>query len=76
MGDKTQLATIALGARFQPLAAVIAGTTLGMMLANVPAVLVGEKLAERVPLRFVRWLAAGLFLLTGLASLLDLGAVF
>ncbi|MGB7543204.1 MAG: TMEM165/GDT1 family protein [Burkholderiales bacterium] len=75
MGDKTQLATVALAARFQSLATVVAGTTLGMMIANVPAVLVGEKLAERIPLGFVRWLAAGLFILTGLASLLDLGAL-
>jgi putative Ca2+/H+ antiporter (TMEM165/GDT1 family) len=75
MGDKTQLATVALAARFQSLAVVVAGTTLGMMIANIPAVLVGEKLAERIPLRFVRWLAAGLFILTGLASLLDLSAL-
>lgn len=71
MGDKTQLATIALGARFQPLAAVILGTTLGMMLANVPAVVVGEKLSARLPMRQVRWLAALLFVAAGLASLLD-----
>jgi putative Ca2+/H+ antiporter (TMEM165/GDT1 family) len=77
IGDKTQLATVALAARFQSRATAVAGTTLGMsmMIANVPAVLVGEKLAERIPPGFVRWLAAGLFILTGLASLLDLGAL-
>ena len=75
MGDKTQLATVALAARFQSLGTVVAGTTLGMMLANVPAVLIGEKLAARIPMKFMRRLAAALFILTGLASLLDLSAL-
>jgi putative Ca2+/H+ antiporter (TMEM165/GDT1 family) len=70
MGDKTQLATIALGARFDSLASVVLGTTLGMMIANVPAVIIGEKLAKRLPLTAIRYCAAGLFLLTGALTLL------
>lgn len=70
MGDKTQLATMALAARFDSLAAVVAGTTLGMMLANVPAVMVGEKLAARLPMKAIRLAAAGLFILTGVLTLL------
>lgn len=69
MGDKTQLATVALGARFDNLVAVVTGTTLGMMIANVPAVLVGEALAQRVPMHYVRWLAAALFVGVGLWTL-------
>jgi putative Ca2+/H+ antiporter (TMEM165/GDT1 family) len=70
MGDKTQFATIALGAQFQDaLVAVVMGTTLGMMLANVPAVLVGEALAHRLPMRAIRWVAAAGFVLTGLVVL-------
>jgi hypothetical protein len=66
MGDKTQIATIALGARFQDALWVTAGTTLGMMLANVPAVFLGEALVRRVPLKAVRMIAASLFLVIGL----------
>ncbi|MGE0776509.1 MAG: TMEM165/GDT1 family protein [Sphingomonadaceae bacterium] len=66
MGDKTQLATVALGARFNDVLWVTAGTTLGMMLANVPAVFLGHELLKRVPLRIVRLVAALLFLLIGL----------
>jgi putative Ca2+/H+ antiporter (TMEM165/GDT1 family) len=66
MGDKTQLATVALGAQFQgALVAVVMGTTIGMMLANVPAVLIGERLAQRLPLTTIRWIAAALFIATG-----------
>lgn len=71
MGDKTQLATVALGAQFQgALLAVVMGTTLGMMLANVPAVIIGERLAQRLPLHIMRWLAAGVFILTGIVTML------
>jgi len=70
MGDKTQLATIALAARFDSLTWVVLGTTLGMMLANAPAVWVGEKLAHRVNLKYMRWLAAALFALLGVLTLL------
>jgi putative Ca2+/H+ antiporter (TMEM165/GDT1 family) len=65
MGDKTQVATVALGAQYQSVLAVAAGTTLGMMLANVPAVYLGEELVKRVPLHAMRWIAAGLFLALG-----------
>ena len=71
MGDKTQLATVALAARFHDLTWVVLGTTLGMMVANVPAVIVGEKLAHRVPMKLVRWLAATLFIALGLATLIN-----
>jgi putative Ca2+/H+ antiporter (TMEM165/GDT1 family) len=70
MGDKTQLATVALAARFDSLAAVVLGTTLGMMLANVPAVMIGGKLATRLPMKAIRYFAAGLFMLTGALTLL------
>ncbi len=69
IGDKTQIATIALGAQFQNVAAVTIGTTLGMMLANVPAVFLGHKLVERVPLRVVHIIAALIFIGLGLIML-------
>lgn len=72
MGDKTQVATVALGARFDNLIAVTAGTTLGMMVANVPAVLFGEALARKVPMRALQVGAALLFLLLGLWMLAGL----
>jgi putative Ca2+/H+ antiporter (TMEM165/GDT1 family) len=62
MGDKTQIATVALAAKYAALAAVVAGTTLGMMIANVPAVLLGERLAGRISLRLTRAVAAAIFL--------------
>src|SRR6185503_7378086 len=69
MGDKTQLATVALAARFDALAQVIIGTTLGMMIANIPAVWIGDRLAEKTPMKAVRTLAAALFILTGVLTL-------
>jgi len=69
MGDKTQVATIALGARYHAVAVVTAGTTLGMMLANTPAVLFGEALTRRVSLAATRTAAALLFLGLGLWQL-------
>ena len=65
MGDKTQIATVALGARFHDVIPVTAGTTLGMMVANVPAVFLGAELIKRVPLGVVRGIAASLFLAIG-----------
>jgi putative Ca2+/H+ antiporter (TMEM165/GDT1 family) len=70
MGDKTQVATVALAARFQNVAIVTAGTTVGMLLANVPAVLCGDVLARRIPLKLVRICAALSFVLLGAAVLL------
>jgi putative Ca2+/H+ antiporter (TMEM165/GDT1 family) len=66
MGDKTQVATIALGARYHSVLAVTAGTTLGMMIANVPAIFLGRELLKRVDLATVRKIAAALFLAIGL----------
>lgn len=70
MGDKTQLATVALGAKYASLSMVVMGTTLGMMAANVPAVLLGERLAQYVPLSKMRFIAAALFALFGALILL------
>ena len=66
MGDKTQVATVALAARFNSIALVAAGTTVGMMLANGPAVWLGETAATRLPMKYIRWAAAACFALTGL----------
>ena len=74
MGDKTQIATVALGAQYQSVLAVAAGTTLGMMLANVPAVYLGEELVKRVSLHAMRWVAAGLFLALGTWQIWELTA--
>ena len=70
MGDKTQLATVALGANYSSIVLVTIGTTLGMMAANVPAVLIGEKLAQRFPLSKMRFVAAALFAIFGVLILL------
>ncbi|MDO8838993.1 MAG: TMEM165/GDT1 family protein [Parvibaculum sp.] len=69
MGDKTQVATAALAAHYQSLVLVALGTTLGMMAANIPAVLLGEAAAKRVPLALVRTITAAIFILLGLAAL-------
>ena len=69
MGDKTQIATVALAAKYPSLFAVVAGTTLGMMLANVPAVLLGDVAARKLPLKLVHGIAAAIFLALGIAVL-------
>lgn len=69
MGDKTQVATVALAAQYEAFIAVVLGTTLGMMIANVPAVLVGDRLAHRMPVRLVHGIAAALFALLGIVAL-------
>lgn len=69
MGDKTQIATVMLAARFDDLVTVTAGTTLGMMIANVPAVLLGDKVVKRVPVHWVHRIAAAVFALLGVAVL-------
>ena len=76
MGDKTQIATVALAARFHDLAAVVAGTTLGMMLADVPAVFFGEAIAKKVPMKLVHGIAAAIFVVLGLLALLNAGSLF
>jgi putative Ca2+/H+ antiporter (TMEM165/GDT1 family) len=73
MGDKTQVATVALAARYASAVAVVAGTTLGMMLANVPAVYFGDRIAGRVPLKLVHGLAALIFAVLGVATLSGAG---
>jgi putative Ca2+/H+ antiporter (TMEM165/GDT1 family) len=75
MGDKTQIATVALAARYDALVAVVAGTTIGMMIANVPAVLLGNVAAEKLPKRVMNGLAAVVFALIGIAVLwgMDIG---
>jgi putative Ca2+/H+ antiporter (TMEM165/GDT1 family) len=74
MGDKTQIATIVLAAKYQALAAVVAGTTIGMMIANVPVVYMGSMAAHRIPFRAVRMVTALLFAALGIAALLGAGA--
>lgn len=71
MGDKTQLATIGLAARFDDLVAVAAGTTIGMMIANVPAVLLGEAAAKTLPMQLVHGTAAAIFIALGAVAILQ-----
>jgi Ca2+/H+ antiporter, TMEM165/GDT1 family len=71
MGDKTQIATIALGARFHDIVPITLGTTLGMMIANVPAVYLGHELLARVSLKLVRSIAASLFFVIGIWLLIQ-----
>jgi len=73
MGDKTQIATVALAARYHAFYTVVAGTTLGMLLANVPAVLLGDRIAKRMPVRLVHAIAAVIFALLGLMTLFGAG---
>jgi putative Ca2+/H+ antiporter (TMEM165/GDT1 family) len=73
MGDKTQIATVMLAAKYQALVIVTAGTTLGMLIANVPAVLLGDKVRDWVPVRWVRRVAAAVFAVLGVAVLAGLG---
>ncbi|MCZ8284387.1 MAG: TMEM165/GDT1 family protein [Bacteroidia bacterium] len=70
MGDKTQIATVMLAARYDAIVGVVAGTTLGMMLANAPAVWLGERVTRLVPLRAVHIVSAVIFAGLGLAALL------
>jgi putative Ca2+/H+ antiporter (TMEM165/GDT1 family) len=73
MGDKTQIATVALAAQYQALVSVVAGTTVGMMIANVPAVLMGDRIANKMPVSLVHAVAAGIFAVLGVMTLLGLG---
>ncbi|MEQ9002981.1 MAG: TMEM165/GDT1 family protein [Pseudomonadales bacterium] len=74
MGDKTQVATVAMVAHFAMPVVVVIGTTLGMLIANVPAVFLGERLAGRVSMRLVHGVAAAMFALLGMATLLGVGS--
>jgi len=73
MGDKTQIATIALGAQYEPLFAVVIGTTLGMMIANAPVVFFGAAITRRVPIKAVHAVAALIFAALGVLALLGVG---
>jgi putative Ca2+/H+ antiporter (TMEM165/GDT1 family) len=74
MGDKTQIATVALAAHYAAPVMVVAGTTLGMLIADVPAVFVGDKLASKIPMKLVHSIAAAVFGVLGVATLLGAGA--
>ena len=74
MGDKTQIATVAMAAHYPNPVLVVMGTTLGMLIADVPAVFAGDKLASKMPMRLVHAIAAGIFALLGVATLLGAGA--
>ena len=73
MGDKTQIATVAMAAHYAAPVIVVIGTTLGMLIADVPAVFIGDKLAQRIPMQLVHAIAAVIFGLLGLATLLGAG---
>ena len=76
MGDKTQIATIALAARYENVAVVTIGTTLGMMIANIPAVYLGEIAARTLPLTWMRRIAAAIFLIMAVAAAFNVGQLF
>jgi putative Ca2+/H+ antiporter (TMEM165/GDT1 family) len=76
MGDKTQIATVAMAAHYGTPVMVVIGTTLGMLIADVPAVFAGDKLASRIPMKLVHGLAAAVFAVLGAATLLGAGAQF
>jgi Ca2+/H+ antiporter, TMEM165/GDT1 family len=76
MGDKTQIATVALAARYQSLFQVVSGTTLGMLLADVPAVFLGSGIAGRINMRLMHIVSAVIFAALGAATLLNVGNLF
>jgi len=76
MGDKTQVATVAMAAHYADALMVVAGTTLGMLIADVPAVFAGDKLAGKIPMRLVHGVAASIFAVLGVATLFGAGARF
>ena len=76
MGDKTQIATVAMAAQFANPVLVVIGTTLGMLVADVPAVFVGDKFATRIPMKLVHSIAAGIFAVLGIATLAGAGKGF
>ncbi len=76
MGDKTQIATVALAARYPDIIQVVLGTTLGMMLANVPAVFLGDRIAKKVSMPLVHGIAAAIFAFLGVLTLFNVGRLF
>jgi putative Ca2+/H+ antiporter (TMEM165/GDT1 family) len=76
MGDKTQIATVAMAAHYAAPLVVVIGTTLGMLIADVPAVLIGDKLANKIPMKLVHSIAAAIFAILGIATLFGAGSGF
>jgi len=76
MGDKTQIATVALAARYSDIVQVVLGTTFGMMLSNVPAVFLGDRIARKASMQWVHGIAAVIFAILGVLTLLNLGKLF
>ena len=76
MGDKTQIATVAMAAKFSSPVVVVIGTTLGMLIADVPAVFVGDRFAAKIPMKLVHSIAAGIFAIMGLLTLLKVEKLF
>jgi len=76
MGDKTQIATVALAAHYAQASLVVAGTTLGMLIADVPAVYMGEQLSGRIPMKLVHGIAAAIFAALGIATLVGFDRLF
>jgi len=76
MGDKTQIATVAMAAHYAAPLMVVIGTTLGMLIADVPAVLIGDKLSNKIPMKLVHSIAAAIFAILGIATLLGAGSGF
>ena len=76
MGDKTQIATVAMAAHYPNPVLVVIGTTLGMLIADVPAVFIGDRFAARIPMKLVHGIAAAMFAVMGLATLFSAGAGF
>ena len=76
MGDKTQIATVALAAHYGAPLIVVIGTTMGMLIADVPAVFVGNKFAERIPMKLVHTIAAAIFAVIGVLTLLQVEKLF
>jgi len=76
MGDKTQIATVALAARYTDVVPVVLGTTFGMMLANVPAVFLGDRIAQKVSMKVVHGIAAAIFAVLGVLTLFNVGRLF
>lgn len=76
MGDKTQIATVAMAAHYPDPVLVVIGTTLGMLIADVPAVFIGDRFAARIPMQLVHGIAAAMFAVMGLATLFGAGIGF
>jgi putative Ca2+/H+ antiporter (TMEM165/GDT1 family) len=76
MGDKTQIATVAMAAHYPDPVLVVIGTTLGMLIADVPAVFIGDRFAARIPMKLVHGIAAAMFAVMGLATLFGAGTGF